>query len=138
MFVHVYNTETNEFVEKIAVNFPKSSMLYEFVKYNDRYYAVLFQCYGDDDFRKSPLYFLELEIDGDITTEQYIREPTIPNVEDDDSMYNMYMRGSRLYMVENTLNPTWIRLMYYDFETNIMQSRDESIVLDLDEIVGVE
>ena len=138
MFVYVYNTETNEFVEKITVNFPKYSTLYEFVKYNDKYYAVLYQCFGDDESGKSPLYFLELEIDNDITTEQYISKPINPNVEDDDSMFNMYMRNSRLYMVENGLNPTWVRILYYDFDTNTMQTREEATVLSLDEIVGIE
>ena len=53
-------------------------------------------------------------------------------------MFNMYMRDSRLYMVENGLNPTWVRILYYDFDTNTMQTREEAIVLSLDEIVGIE
>jgi len=53
-------------------------------------------------------------------------------------MYNMYMRDSRLYMVENALSPTKFKIYYYDFETNTMQSKDDAIILELDEIVGLE
>ena len=110
-------------------------MIWQFVKYNEKYFAIL---YEDESYSSSPLYFLELDIDGDISTEQNIIPNKTPNVKDDNSLFNMYIRDSRLYMVENALSPTKFKIYYYDFETNTMQSKDDAIILELDEIVGLE
>lgn len=136
IIIHVYNTKKEQFVEKINIDFNKESMIVQFVKHSENYYAILYKT--NDEHGISPLYFLKLDIDGNITTEQIIKPATIPNVENDNSMYNMYMRDSRLYMVENALSPTKFKIYYYDFETNTMQSKDDAIILELDEIVGLE
>ena len=130
------NISKEQFVEKINIDFNKESMIVQFVKHSENYYAVLYKTNNEHGI--SPLYFLKLDIDGNITTEQIIKPATIPNVENDNSMYNMYMRDSRLYMVENALSPTKFKIYYYDFETNTMQSKDDAIILELDEIVGLE
>lgn len=134
-YVYVYDCEKQEFVEKITINIPYEGMIWQFVKYNEKYIAIFFKC---REKGISPLFFLELDIDGDITTEQFISKPTEPDIEDDDSLFNWYMKGSRLYMVENALSPTKFKIYYYDFDTGVMQSKDDAIILELDKIVGLK
>lgn len=135
MMIYVYDTEKEEIVEKITVDLPLEGMIWQFVKYNEKYIGIFFK--GIENGLR-PLYFLELDIDGNIATEQYIAKPAKPDIEDDDSLYNWYMKGSRLYMVENGICPTKFKIYYYDFSTKTMQAEEDAIVLKLDEIVGIE